>query len=152
MTQQAPKVETSLQIRKTISAPRDLVYRAWTEPDMLQRWWGVEASFSAPIAEVDLKVGGSYRLAMKPPDKDEMYIVGGVFREVIPAEKLVYTWKWEGIEDAAESLVTVEFVDQGTGTELILTHENFSDTNMRNEHNHGWEGCLTQLATLLEAA
>jgi len=61
MTQQTPDVETFVCITKTIAAPRDLVFKAWTEPERLKQWWGVEESFSTPIAEVDLRPGGRYR-------------------------------------------------------------------------------------------
>ena len=67
MTQQTPDLETTLRVTKTIAAPRDLVFKAWTEPERLKQWWGVEANFSAPIAEVDLRVGGKYRLGMLAP-------------------------------------------------------------------------------------
>ena len=121
MTQQTPDLETTLRVTKTIAAPRDLVFKAWTEPERLKQWWGVEANFSAPIAEVDLRVGGKYRLGMLAPGESAPYVVGGVFQEVRPPEKLVYTWKWEHSDGSVpdsmlgsqETLVTVEFLDKG---------------------------------------
>ena len=166
MTDAMAGTETSLTIKRTLAAPRDLVFRAWTEPEKLIRWWGAGPDFSTPIAEVDLRVGGKYRLGMKAPDQEEPYIVGGTYREVRPPERLVYTWAWEqhgsgsvtgtageGAPELApgETLVTVEFHEVGDKTELVLTHEFFPDRNMRDEHNQGWEGVLTQLARLLEA-
>lgn len=171
MTQQTPDVETSLRITKTIVAPRELVFKAWTEPERLKQWWGVEASFSTPIAEVDLRTGGRYRLGMLAPGESAPYVVGGVFQEVRCPEKLVYTWKWEQPHDGGtggsipdpsgdtshtgdfqDMLVTVEFLDLGGSTEVVVTHEHFPDQNSKDEHNHGWNGCLNQLATLLERA
>jgi uncharacterized protein YndB with AHSA1/START domain len=162
MPQQAPETETTLRITRTIASPRDQVFRARTEPDSLKRWWGVSEDFSTPIAEVDLRVGGAYRLGMLAPGEANPFVVGGVYREVSPPEKLVYTWVWEGGEspaDAAQSahaagfqemLITVEFRDLGGSTEVVLTHEFFPDPHAKDEHNQGWMGCLGQLARLLE--
>ena len=164
MTQPKPDVETALTIRRTFAAPRDVVFRAWTEPDRLKQWWGVEEAFSTPIAEVDLRVGEAYRLGMLAPGKDNPFIAGGVYKEVSPPAKLIYTWVWEGGEgadspvDAAhtagfqEMLVTVEFNDLGQTTEVVLTHEYFPDQHSRDEHNQGWNGCFGQLARLLEGS
>ena len=165
MTQRETVSEATLRISRTINAPRDLVFRAWTEPESLSRWWGAGPGFKTPIAEVDLRVGGKYRLGMQAPDQDHPFIVGGVYKEIVPPEKLVYTWAWEypGQESASrpqsgpesvvgpgETLVTVLFQDAGDKTEVVLTHEFFPDQNMRDEHNKGWDGCLENLAKLLE--
>jgi uncharacterized protein YndB with AHSA1/START domain len=144
--------QSMLQIRRTFAAPRERVFRAWTEPDELRKWWGAGEGFSAPIAEVDLRVGGKYRLGMKPPDSDDLYICTGAYREVSPPEKLVYTWAWEGMStDAEETLVTVEFHDLGGSTEIVVTHELFPDEKARDEHAQGWSGCLDMLVKALEA-
>ena len=128
----------------TFSAPREKVFQAWTDPKLLEKWWAMADDWTTPIAEVDLKVGGKYRLGMKPPDKDEPHIVVGSYREVSPPEKLVYTWAWEG-EDQEETLVTVEFKDLGDSTEVILTHENFAEEARKDQHDQGWVGCLNLL-------
>ena len=157
MTQAEAASETTLRISRTLAAPQEFVFKAWTEPDNLKRWWGVGADYSTPIAEVDLRVGGKYRLGMQTPDSDQAMVVGGTYREVHPPAKLVYTWTWEhGAEQEdpdfipAETLVTVEFRDLGGRTEVVLTHELFPDVNMRDEHSQGWTGCLEQLATQVE--
>ncbi|MFQ5584786.1 MAG: SRPBCC domain-containing protein, partial [Calditrichia bacterium] len=106
-----------LRISRIFAAPREKVYEAWTQVEQLKNWWRMGANWITPIAEVDLQVGGKYRLGMQPPDKDAPYIVGGVFQEIIPAKKLVYTWRWEGQEE--ETVVTVEFIERGEKTELI---------------------------------
>lgn len=141
---------TTLEVRRTIAAPREVVFRAWTEPEMLMKWWRVDAGWSTPIAEVDLRVGGRYRLGMLEPGKDGPYVVSGLYREVTPPDKLAFTWTWEGPGAAEETLVTVEFLDQGGSTEVVLTHQNFADENMRDEHQKGWGGCLAQLVYLVE--
>ena len=91
MTQSKPQTATSLTISRSINAPRDRVFEAWTDPARLHKWWGAGENFTAPIAEVDLRTGGSYRLGMQAPGQDAPYVVGGVYGEVSPPEKLVYT-------------------------------------------------------------
>ncbi len=93
MTQQ---LATTLEVSRTVAAPRETVFQAWTDPEILTKWWRVDAGWSTPIAEVDLRVGGRYRLGMFEPGKDGPYVVGGEYREVTPPEKLVFTWIWEG--------------------------------------------------------
>jgi uncharacterized protein YndB with AHSA1/START domain len=92
MTQPKPQTATSLTISRTINAPRDRVFEAWTDPAQLHKRWGAGENFTAPIAEVDLRTGGSYRLGMQPPGQETPHVVVGVYREVSPPERLVYTW------------------------------------------------------------
>ena len=114
-----PESEFNLTLTRTINAPRDRVFEAWTDPAHLHRWWGAREGYTAPIAEVDLRTGGAYRLGMQAPDQDHPFIVGGVYREISPPEKLVFTWIWEKApHDTSdwippETLVTVEFIDKG---------------------------------------
>ncbi len=153
-----PESEFNLTLTRTINAPRDRVFQAWTDPAHLHRWWGAREGFTAPIAEVDLRTGGAYRLGMQAPDQDHPFIVGGVYREISPPAKLVFTWIWEKApHDTSdwippETLVTVEFIDKGDATEVVLTHEQFPDDNMRNEHQQGWGGCLDSLTRYLVTA
>lgn len=84
MTQSKPQTETSLTISRTINATRERVFQAWTDPAQLHQWWGAGEDFTAPIAEVDLRTGGSYRLGMQAPDQQAPHVVGGVYREVSP--------------------------------------------------------------------
>ena len=154
MTQSASQTGITFSISKTINAPRERVFAAWTQPELLHQWWGAHGSFPAPIAEVDLRGGGQYRLGVPAPGKDAPYVCYGVYREVDPPEKLVFTWTWEKTpgDDSdfvpAETLVTVEFIDKSGATEVVLTHEQFPDEHMRDEHEGGWVGCLDGLERL----
>ena len=118
----------------------------------------MRGGYTTPIAEIDLRAGGSYRLGMQDPDQDHPFVVGGVYREIVPPEKLVFTWMWEKApHDTSdwtppETLVTVEFIDKGAVTEIVLTHEQFPDENMRQEHQHGWGGCLDSMTRYLALA
>jgi uncharacterized protein YndB with AHSA1/START domain len=139
-----------LQLERTFDAPREEVFRAWTEPEVLRRWWAAQPGWESPLAETDVRVGGRYRLSMRDPDSGEEHTVGGEYVEVTPPERLVYTWTWEGSDEdstSAGSIVTVEFRDDGDGTTVVLTHEGITDGQSRDNHAHGWSGCLDNLGT-----
>ena len=85
---------TMLKIRRYYHASRERVFRAWTNPEQLKQWFAVAEGFTTPIADVDLKVGGRYRLGMQPPGDDGVLIAGGVYQQISPPEKLVFTWRW----------------------------------------------------------
>lgn len=141
-----PDPDTSLTLRRTFHAERERVFRAWTDATTLRQWF-CPVGFSVAAAEVDLRVGGSYRFAMKPPDGDPS-VAFGTYREISPPERLVYTWRWEGGE-MDDTLVTVEFHDLGGSTEVVLVHEMFPAAEVRDRHAEGWAGCLAHLEQVL---
>ncbi len=145
----ADPVDEAIEIVRIIDAPREQVFRAWTEPDQLRAWWG-PGEFTCPEAEVDLRPGGSYRLAMRTPAGDT-FTVAGTYREVTPPERLTYTWRWESgpAADGSESLVTVEFRPQGDRTEVALIHTDFPPAHGPAPYRMGWEGGLDKLGALL---
>lgn len=146
MATQQEQRTVALQLRRTFQAPRERVFRAWTSPEELKRWHA-PAPMTTPVAEVDLRVGGKYRIHMRAPDGAEHHAVG-VYRVVDPPKKLVFTWTWEG-GDMADTLVTVEFLDRGPATELVLTHELFPSDEARASHEHGWNAVLEKLGQML---
>jgi uncharacterized protein YndB with AHSA1/START domain len=137
-----------VRVTRIIDAPRDQVFRAWTDAEQIRRWWG-PGEFTCPEAEVDLRPGGTYRLAMQPTAGDP-FIVGGTYREVVPPELLVYTWRWETgpAADGSESLVTVEFFSRGARTELVITHTDFPDSHGPAPYEMGWGGGLDKFERL----
>lgn len=138
-----------VRITRLIDAPREDVFRAWTDPEQLRKWWG-PGEFTCSEAEVDLRAGGRYRLAMQP-SSGEPFIVGGTYREIEPPAKLVYTWRWETgpAADGSESLVSVEFNLRGGGTEVILTHTDFPESHGPAPYEMGWEGGLDKFEALV---
>ena len=132
--------KATLTIRRTLKAPVAAVYAAWTDPEEVKQWMAPSDDFGPTTATIDLRVGGRYRIVMQRPD-GEMHRVGGVYREVLPNRKLVYTWAWESTPER-ESLVTVEFRPAGEQTELVIIHTRFFDSEARDRHAHGWNGCL----------
>jgi len=114
---------------------------------MLKKWMAPDDAFKVPLAETDVRVGGRYRIVMISPDGEE-HDVSGVYREILPNKKLVYTWAWKTTPER-ESLVTIELRATGRGTELTLKHEQFADAEARDRHQHGWIGCLGRLERAL---
>jgi len=146
---QANVQETMLQLRRTFAAPRDRAFRAWTDPALLKQWWG-PANCSAPLVEIDLRVGGRYRFGMQC-DGGRIFYLSGVYRQIEPPEKLVFTWRWESPDmDAGETLVTVEFIERGPATEIALTHQGFPAQPITHQHHQGWTGSFDALAATIE--
>jgi uncharacterized protein YndB with AHSA1/START domain len=141
----------SLRIRHTFAAPRERVFRAFTDPEELKQWFGPTDGHAVPVAEVDLRVGGRYRIDMRGPS-GSLYRIVGEYREVRPPERLVYTWRWEIGQDVGENLVTVEFRERGDATEVVLTHEAFPTANARDGHEGGWIGSLGRLERRIGSA
>ena len=135
----------SVRIVDVFDAPREAVFAAWTEPEQLKQWWG-PGFFETVYAEVDLRPGGRYELLLEP---GSMRLVGQ-FREVLPPQRLVYTWRWiEGVPDARESLVTVEFREHGARTEVVLVHDNFVGPGPADMYDEGWRSGLDKLRAFL---
>ena len=141
--------ETTLQLRRVFSAPREKVFKTWTDPKQMKQWIIPQNGFSVPNAHVDLRIGGKYRIDMLSP-KGICHTAVGTYREIAVPEKLVFTWFWENRPEEGETLVTVEFYEQGSATEVVLTHERFQNEAVRDDHVMGWSGAIGQLARFLE--
>lgn len=135
----------AVEISRTIGAPRGTVFEAWTDPEILKQWHA-PGDYTVAFAEADVRVGGRYRISMQPPGKDIVRTVTGEYKEVVPNERLVYTWTWEeDIDEVGETLVTVEFRDRGESTELLVRHERLRTEVGRTRHREGWLGTLSNL-------
>ena len=136
---------TSLEIIRVIRAPRDRVYKAWTDPAQLREWWGPEGVRTTNLIG-DVRVGGKYRWELARSEGEEM-VVSGEYRELVPGKKIVFTWKWDDDEawEARNSIVTVEFSDSDGGTEVRLVHEQLPNEESRDRHNEGWSSVLDRL-------
>jgi uncharacterized protein YndB with AHSA1/START domain len=142
MAVQSTVLQPSLTLKRRLKAPPAKVFAAWTDPEKMKRWMG-PGEITAMRAESDTRVGGRYRIVMQAPNGEE-YDVGGVYREVVAGEKLVFTWAWKSAPER-ESLVTLLLKPDGDGTLLTLTHEQFSDEDSRNGHEQGWNSSLDKL-------
>lgn len=141
------QARTSLRLTRFFKAPRQKVFEAWTNPDLLRRWMG-PAEVTVTSAEVTPKVGGGYRIEMFKPEAGTRWIASGAFREIVPGEKLVMTWGWDR-PDRYETLLTVLFAEKDGGTELTLLHERFATEEDLGGHEHGWTGSLEKLSAVV---
>lgn len=132
-----------LRLSRLIAAGREQVFKAWTDPALLRQWF-CPTDMSVAAAEAVLRVGGAYKVQMRKRS-GEIHTAFGIYREIIPNEKLVFTWGWEGPE-RHETLVTIELRDKDNGTELVLIHERFADQASADHHSQGWQSCLENLA------
>jgi uncharacterized protein YndB with AHSA1/START domain len=138
----------SLTLKRRLKASPAQVFSAWADPEKIVRWFGpVEASSGSVRAEMDVRPGGRYRISFQTED-GEYHEVGGVYREVVPDTRLVFTWAWHSTPDR-ESLVTVTVAKDGDGAILTLHHEQFFDDMARDGHKRGWTGTLDKLERYL---
>jgi uncharacterized protein YndB with AHSA1/START domain len=135
-------IEPSLTLKRRLKAPPASVYAAWTDPEKVVKWFGPD---SGPVeqAEFDVRVGGRYAVTFRT-ENGEQHHVSGVYREVVPNQKLSFTWAWRSTPER-ESLVTVLIKPDGDGSLLTLNHEKFFNEKARDDHRHGWTGCLDKL-------
>src|SRR2546422_7968118 len=125
------------------AVPPEKVYRAWTDPAALRIWWNQAAS-PGWLAELDVRVGGRYRVVMRDPE-GVYHDVRGVYREVVPNRKLVFTWNLHDAPAERESVVTVILTSVPNGTELHFRQEPIFDARARD----GWRGAFKRLGQLL---
>ena len=144
----ATAVKPSLTIKRRFNAPPAKVFAAWIDPEKVKRWMGPGA-VEVQSAENDARVGGHYRWVMKTPT-GEIHDVSGVYREVVPNEKLVFSWAWKSTPER-ESVVTLTFKPDGAGTLMTLLHEQFFDEQARDSHQGGWNGAMEKLDKYLSA-
>jgi uncharacterized protein YndB with AHSA1/START domain len=138
-----PITRPSLTIKRRLNAPPAKVYAAWTNPQKMTRWFGpANARIGSVQAEIDARIGGRFRISFSADD--EYFEAGGVYREVVPNQKLVFSWAWHSTPER-ESQVTISLKPDGDGTLLTLHHEQFFDSAARDGHERGWTGMLDNL-------
>lgn len=143
----SPNLDVFLTLRRTFAAPRDLVFRVWTEAEALESWFRPMGQ-PAKVVELDLCVGGGYCFEFRTPD-GELHSISGRYVEIERPEKLVFTWQ-SFITDDFETLVTLEFVERDGGkTEILLSHEHFPTQRMATEHQTAWNWMLDSLTNYL---
>lgn len=137
----------ALRIERVIRAGRARVFEAFTNPDDLARWSAPEGIDVADGA-VDLRVGGKWSVVMHDPKTDARYHAEGVYREITPPERLVYTHYWLTDEKPIETLITVELHEEGEATRVVMVHEGFLAKESRDGHEAGWDSCFNRLERL----
>lgn len=153
--------ENELVITRVLDAPREQVWKAWTDPEQVKKWWGPKG-FTAPSIKSDLRVDGTYLYCMRSPDGQE-YWSTGTYREIVPMERIVVTDSFAdeegnvvpashyGMSDfPLETQLTVTFEDHDGGTKLTIRHAGMPAGEMGQQAEAGWNQSLDKLADSLK--
>jgi uncharacterized protein YndB with AHSA1/START domain len=138
----APHNSTTLVLRRAFTSSRQRVFRAWIEPEALQHWFRPRG-MSMTVRSLDARVGGSFRF-----DLENGSSIFGTYLQIVPPEKLVFTWSG-GATQGIDTVVTLDFLDQGPVTEVVLTHERLTAPELRVLFGSGWPSLLDALAEVL---
>jgi len=139
----------SLSITRHYAVAPEKVWRAWTEPQALSRWFGPANTESVTRADLDVRVGGRYTIRFRTSDGEE-HGVSGVYQEVEPQRRLSFTWAWQSTPERV-SRVTIELQAQAGGCELRFRHDSFFDQQARDNHERGWTGTFAKLDRFLQS-
>lgn len=135
-------------VNRTLNAPRERVFQAWTRAEELERWFGSDPNATVK-AQLDVRVGGAYRIEFRSTG-GQLFTASGVYREVRRPELLTFTWSATGgPEKVEDTLVTLEFFEVEGKTQVTLKHQNFTSSEMRNRHEHGWTVSFDRLQAQL---
>ena len=139
----------SLTVERLFDAPRALVWEAWTHPALLSQWWG-PVHYPATHIDMDIRPGGQWRNRLTSVETGDALWHNGTFREVVPLEKLVFTFVWEEAGERGQvNEVTVTFSDHGAQTRVVLVQAPFQSTAEAEGHGDGWGSSFDRLETLL---
>ena len=139
----------SLTLSRSYPVAPEKVWRAWTDPEAVKRWWGPGGVQPVSLARLDVRVGGRFRIVFGGAEGKD-HEVQGVYKEVVPNRKLVFTWTWPNSTPERESLVTIMFRAVDRGTQLDFLHEQLFDESVRDNHKRGWSETLDKLAQFLQ--
>ncbi len=139
-----PHNSTTLVLRRAFTASRQRVFRAWITPRALEHWFRPRG-MGMTVSSLEARVGGSFRF-----DLEDGSSIVGTYLHIVPPEKLVFTWSG-GATQGRETVVTLDFLEQGAVTEVVLTHEGLSTEAMRALVEGGWPSLLDALAEVLSS-
>ena len=148
MAETTLKEKPSLTLNRSYPVAPERVWRAWTDPQALKRWFGPGGEDPVSLAQLDVRVGGRFRIVFGGPD-GKAHDVQGVYKEVVPHRKLVFTWTWPNSTPERESVITIELRAAGRGTELVFRQEQFVDSTVRDNHRRGWSESFVKLERFL---
>ncbi len=133
----------SVRVRRHMPARREVVYEAWTTPEGFRHWMCPGDVISAE-AELDVRVGGSFRIVMKSPTVEHLHT--GIYQTVEPPAKLAFTWI---AGNHPPTHVVVEFIDLGEESEIVITHEGFVIPDVARRYEGGWATIAEKLSSYL---
>jgi uncharacterized protein YndB with AHSA1/START domain len=140
---------SSLTVRKILPCSVEEAFQAWTKPELFKQWFAPDPTMQT-VADIDLRLGGKYQIGFKPAGGAPTLVVGGEFLTIEAPRRLEYTWIWEKASHPDwkdRTIVKVEFNSVGPErTEIVLTHERFSDSNARESHHQGWTAIIDRMA------
>jgi len=144
----------TLKMQRTFDAPRDLVWRAWSNPEILVLWMG-PVEWPAVSATSDFRVGGAWRICLRSPTTGENLWQGGVYTEIDAPRRLAFTFKWdESHEDGppVDTQVTVDLSETLDGQTIMdFIHEGLKSEQSLTGHRHGWSSTADRLEAWLAA-
>ena len=140
----------TLRIQRTYRAPAQAVFDAWTNEEVIRRWWHAEVGWETSEAEVDLRVGGAVRVVMRDAQSHAEYGGGGRYTEVDPPNRLAFTWIWD--DNSTRTLIEIEFEEADGVTTVNFTHSDLWDEEAVRDHEGGWNRCFDHLERALASA
>jgi uncharacterized protein YndB with AHSA1/START domain len=146
-TEKARQAKFELVITRIFDAPRSLVFKVWSTPEHLMRWWGPK-DFACTSAKTDFRPGGAWRTSIRSPEGTD-HGASGVYREIVEPERLVFTFAWD---NSSETLITATFEERGGQTKLTFRQTPFDTVESRDSHQEGWSECLDRLEAYLASA
>jgi len=149
MDQARTQEKPFLVIERRFAVAPEKVWRAWTDPQAIRRWFGPGGPQPVSAAELDLRVGGRFRIVFGGADGNA-HEAQGVYREIVPNRRLVFTWTWPRTTPERESLVTILLTEVGGGTEMVFRHERLFDDKVRDDHRRGWSETFEKLERVLQ--
>jgi uncharacterized protein YndB with AHSA1/START domain len=142
--------EQVLRIARTFDAPAERVFDAWTSEEVLRRWLHGMRGGETPIAEVDLRVGGTIRIVMRHPSDGAEAGATGEYRVVDPPNRLVFTWVWDD-QPERRQLIELDFAERDGATTVLMTNSSIPSDERRESQQRGWNVCFDNLERVLAA-
>ena len=138
----------TLNIERTYQAPARAVFEAWTNEEVLRRWFHAEHGWETSEAAVDLRVGGEVRVVMRDPATGTEYGGGGRYAEIDPPRRLAFTWLWD--DNPTRTLIELDFEEADGATTVRFTHSGLWDEEAVRSHEGGWTRCFENLERALD--
>ncbi len=152
MTGHSAAPTPALEMKRTFRASREAVFDAWVKPEQMSQWFcSAIPNRTGRITRMDAQPGGRYLIEVDDSATGIHYKIRGEYREVRRPERLVFSWEFEPDPEFGKMTVTLDFIETGAETILVLTQENFPSAASRDGHGQGWQFCLDALGRFLEA-